>query len=45
MKPTTLDEVLRTYRGHGHLHYGEDVTWLEELCRCCKRLSELAHEW
>jgi predicted HD phosphohydrolase len=26
MSPKLLDEVLATYREHGHRHYGEDVT-------------------
>jgi phosphonate degradation associated HDIG domain protein len=34
MNPTTLDDVLRTYREHGHLHYGEDVTELEHALQC-----------
>jgi phosphonate degradation associated HDIG domain protein len=34
MKPETLDDVLNTYRQHGHLQYGEDVTELEHALQC-----------
>lgn len=34
MKPQSLDDVLNTYREHGHLHYGEDVTELEHALQC-----------
>lgn len=34
MNPTTLDNVLQTYREHGHRHYGEDVTELQHALQC-----------
>jgi phosphonate degradation associated HDIG domain protein len=34
MKPTTLDEVLNTYREHGHRLYGESVTELQHALQC-----------
>lgn len=34
MNPTTLDDVLQTYREHGHRHYGEDVTELQHALQC-----------
>jgi [1-hydroxy-2-(trimethylamino)ethyl]phosphonate dioxygenase len=34
MNSTTLDDVLQTYREHGHRHYGEDVTELQHALQC-----------
>ena len=34
MNPNNLDDVLRTYRVHGHRHYGEDVTELQHALQC-----------
>lgn len=34
MKPRSLDDVLSTYREHGHRHYGEDVTELQHALQC-----------
>jgi phosphonate degradation associated HDIG domain protein len=34
MKPRSLDDVLATYREHGHRHYGEDVTELQHALQC-----------
>ena len=34
MNPKSLDEVLATYREHGHRHYGEDVTELQHALQC-----------
>lgn len=34
MKPTSLDDVLNTYREHGHRAYGESVTELEHALQC-----------
>lgn len=34
MKPCSLDDVLATYREHGHRHYGEDVTELQHALQC-----------
>jgi len=34
MKPQSLDDVLATYREHGHRHYGEDVTQLQHALQC-----------
>lgn len=34
MNPNDLDDVLRTYREHGHRHYGEDVTELQHALQC-----------
>lgn len=33
-QPRTLDDVLATYRMHGHRHYGEDVTELQHALQC-----------
>lgn len=34
MKPRSLDDVLATYREHGHRQYGEDVTELQHALQC-----------
>jgi len=34
MKPQSLDDVLASYREHGHRHYGEDVTELQHALQC-----------
>jgi phosphonate degradation associated HDIG domain protein len=34
MPPITLDDLLRTYREHGHRHYGEQVTELQHALQC-----------
>lgn len=34
MNPKTLDDVLNTYRQHGHLLYGESVTELQHALQC-----------
>lgn len=34
MNPKSLDDVLATYREHGHRHYGEDVTELQHALQC-----------
>jgi [1-hydroxy-2-(trimethylamino)ethyl]phosphonate dioxygenase len=34
MNPHSLDDVLATYREHGHRHYGEDVTELQHALQC-----------
>lgn len=34
MNPQSLDDVLATYREHGHRHYGEDVTELQHALQC-----------
>lgn len=34
MNPKTLDDVLNTYREHGHLLYGESVTELQHALQC-----------
>jgi phosphonate degradation associated HDIG domain protein len=34
MNPRSLDDVLTTYREHGHRHYGEDVTELQHALQC-----------
>jgi phosphonate degradation associated HDIG domain protein len=33
-QPQSLDDVLATYREHGHRHYGEDVTELQHALQC-----------
>jgi phosphonate degradation associated HDIG domain protein len=40
MNPTNLDDVLRTYREHGHRHYGEDVTELQHALQCATFAQE-----
>lgn len=34
MNPTSLDDVVQTYRDHGHLQYCEDVTELQHALQC-----------
>ena len=34
MNPTKFEDVLATYREHGHRHYGENVTELEHALQC-----------
>lgn len=34
MNPKTLEDVLNTYREHGHLLYGESVTELQHALQC-----------
>ena len=34
MKPKTLEDVLKTYREHGHRAYGESVTELQHALQC-----------
>ena len=34
MNPTCLDDVVKTYRDHGHRQYGEDVTELQPALQC-----------
>ncbi len=40
MTPTILDDVLRTFREHGHRHYGEDVTELQHALQCATFAQE-----
>jgi len=40
MNPATLDDVLKTYREHGHRHYGEDVTELQHALQCATFAQE-----
>ena len=34
MRASSLDEIVETYRVHGHRQYGEDVTELEHALQC-----------
>ena len=43
MKPKTIDDVLNTFREHGHRHYGESVTELQHALQCAT-FAQQAHE-
>jgi len=43
VKPKTIDDVLNTFREHGHRHYGESVTELQHALQCAT-FAQQAHE-
>jgi len=40
MPPLSLDDVIATYRTHGHRHYGEAVTELQHALQCATFAQE-----
>jgi phosphonate degradation associated HDIG domain protein len=43
IKPKTIDDVLNTFREHGHRHYGDSVTELQHALQCAT-FAQQAHE-